>query len=217
MGVYASLALACCVFTAVENQFVYNYCVRGANRIFSDMLASILRAPMRFFDTTPIGRLLTRFGDDIIYCDFFIPYAMAPMIFELSSALLTIGTTLVLTQWFGLLILPLLWIYIRIGSYSLAPLREVTRIQRTTRSPLFSMVSEGIDGSATIRAFGDNQLRRFNRILDKKIEDFCAARFASSCINQWFSIRIQLLSIAIVTILLLAVAAIHHLLNPGLV
>ncbi|CAK4631224.1 unnamed protein product, partial [Aphanomyces euteiches] len=139
------------------------------------------------------------------------------MLFEASSALLTIGTTLVLTQWLGIFILPLMYIYIRIGAYFLEPLREVNRIQKTTRSPLISLVSEGIDGSTTIRAFGDKQRRRFQRFHDQELEVFCATRFANSSINQWFSLRIELLSDSIVAVLLLAVVVLHDTLSPGLV
>ncbi|KAG9409753.1 hypothetical protein AC1031_020065 [Aphanomyces cochlioides] len=217
MSVYGSLALGCCVFTAIGCACVFIFSVRGANKLFSAMLASLLEAPMRFFDTNPIGRLLNRFGDDITSCDLNIPFGVMNMLFEASSALLTIGTTLVLTQWLGIFILPLMYIYIRIGAYFLEPLRQVNRIQKTTRSPLISLVSEGIDGSTTIRAFGDKQRRRFQRFHDQELEVFCATRFANSSINQWFSLRIELLSDSIVAVLLLAVVVLHNSLSPGLV
>ncbi|KAH9164404.1 hypothetical protein AeNC1_018669, partial [Aphanomyces euteiches] len=217
MSVYGSLALGCCVFTAIGCACVFIFSVRGANKLFSAMLASLLEAPMRFFDMNPIGRLLNRFGDDVTSCDLNIPFGVMNMLFEASSALLTIGTTLVLTQWLGIFILPLMYIYIRIGAYFLEPLREVNRIQKTTRSPLISLVSEGIDGSTTIRAFGDKQRRRFQRFHDQELEVFCATRFANSSINQWFSLRIELLSDSIVAVLLLAVVVLHDTLSPGLV
>ncbi|CAK4645956.1 unnamed protein product [Aphanomyces euteiches] len=44
----------------MTNGFVFVYCVRGTSELFSAMLASLLAAPMRFFDVTPIGRILNR-------------------------------------------------------------------------------------------------------------------------------------------------------------
>jgi ATP-binding cassette, subfamily C (CFTR/MRP), member 1 len=35
---------------------------RASRQLFSNLLAVVLEAPMAFFDTTPIGRLLNRFG-----------------------------------------------------------------------------------------------------------------------------------------------------------
>ncbi|RHY46062.1 hypothetical protein DYB30_005864 [Aphanomyces astaci] len=217
MVVYGSLAVGSCVLTGVQSSSVFWYCVRGASRLFTLMLHALLEAPMRFFDTNPIGRLLNRFGDDISTCDMQIPFSIAHMLFEVSSAVLTLGTTLVLTQWLGLSIVPLLYVYYRVGAYFLEPLREVNRIQKTTRSPLISLVSEGIDGSATIRAYGPKQLRRFYRVHDQKLEVFCASRFVNSAINQWFSLRIQLISSTIVAMILLAVVVLHESLSPGIV
>ncbi|KAH9176820.1 hypothetical protein AeNC1_017565, partial [Aphanomyces euteiches] len=205
-----------CILTLLQNGFVFVYCVRGTSELFSAMLASLLAAPMRFFDVTPIGRILNRAGTDIINCDLEIPLTVAPILFETSSALLTVITALVLTQWFGLVILPLLWIYARLGAYFIEPLREVNRIVLTTRSPLLSLVSEGIDGSTTIRAFGDRQRRRFQRLHDQKLEVFCAARMADFSITQWFNLRVQLLSSAIVALLNCGIVAVQETISPGL-
>ncbi|KAF0697304.1 Aste57867_11998 [Aphanomyces stellatus] len=217
MAVYGGLSFVSFVFTALQCGTVFAYGVRGAQRLFKSMLINLLQAPMRFFDTNPIGRILNRFGDDIATADLGIPFSIGPMLFELSSALLTLGTTMVLTQWLGLLVIPLLVVYYRLGAYFLEPLREVNRIQKITRSPLISLVSEGIDGSVTIRAYGDKQLRRFYRLHDQKLEVFCSARFANSSVNQWFTLRIQLISSTIVGLILLSVVFLHNSLSPGIV
>ncbi|KAH9119892.1 hypothetical protein AeMF1_007675, partial [Aphanomyces euteiches] len=217
MTVYGSFALGCCILTALQSASVFLYGVRGANKLFSVMLASLLAVPMHFFDTTPIGRLLNRFGSDIMWCDLQIPSNCATMLFEASSALLTIGTTIVLTRWLGVFVLPLLVMYARVGAFYLGAFREIIRILKITRSPLLTLVSEGIDGSTTIRAFGDRQCRRIQRLHDRQLDVFAATRLANSSISQWFSLRVELLSVAIVAVLLVAVVVLHGALSPGLV
>ncbi|KDO34459.1 hypothetical protein SPRG_18920 [Saprolegnia parasitica CBS 223.65] len=217
MGIYAGLALGSCAMITLQTASVFVYGLRGSQKLFDAMLSSLLEAPMRFFDTNPIGRILNRFGDDVGSCDMGIPFSLGPILFEVSSAMFTLGTTLIITQWLGLLVLPLLVVYYKYGAFFLEPLREVNRIWKTTRSPLISLVSEGIDGSTTIRAFGDKQLRRFYRLHHRKIETFCECRFAYSCINQWFSIRIQLISNTIVALILLSIVFLHESLSPGIV
>ncbi|EQC34930.1 hypothetical protein SDRG_07728 [Saprolegnia diclina VS20] len=217
MGIYAGLALGSCAMITLQTASVFVYGLRGSQKLFDAMLSSLLEAPMRFFDTNPIGRILNRFGDDVGSCDMGIPFSLGPILFEVSSAMFTLGTTLIITKWLGLLVLPLLVVYYKYGAFFLEPLREVNRIWKTTRSPLISLVSEGIDGSTTIRAFGDKQLRRFYRLHHRKIETFCECRFAYSCINQWFSIRIQLISNTIVALILLSIVFLHESLSPGIV
>jgi hypothetical protein len=39
------------------------------------MLACVMRSPMSFFDTTPLGRVVNRFAKDIYTIDETIPYS----------------------------------------------------------------------------------------------------------------------------------------------
>ena len=38
------------------------------------MLRRILQAPMSFFDTTPVGRMVNRFAKDVDICDSTLPF-----------------------------------------------------------------------------------------------------------------------------------------------
>ncbi|OQS00372.1 multidrug resistance-associated protein 1 [Thraustotheca clavata] len=217
MAIYAGLALCSCGMIGLQTYSVIAFGLRGSQRMFDAMLKSLLEAPLRFFDANPLGRILHRFGDDVVACDFSIPFTLGPILFETSSAFFTIGTTLVLTQWLGLVVLPLLFVYYRLGAFFLAPLREVNRLQKTTRTPFLSFVSEGIDGAGTIRGFGEKQVRRFCRLNTQKIEIVCEARVASCAINVWFAMRMQLLSSTIVAMILTALVLMNKHLSPGVI
>ncbi|RHY85827.1 hypothetical protein DYB35_010371 [Aphanomyces astaci] len=215
--IYGILVLATSVVTLMQIASVLMYGLRCAKKLFSDMLHSLLEAPMSFFDTNPIGRMLNRFGDDIIQVDTAIPFSSAPMLIETAAVIAKLVTIIVITQWMGLLVLPLMAVYGLLGSYFLTPLREVNRIQKTTRSPLLSLVSEGIDGSTTIRAFGPKYLRHFNRLHDILLEDFVAARFVGLTANQWFALRVELISCSIVFALLMGIVVMHDAISAGLI
>lgn len=43
--------------------------MRAANHLHNQMLDCILRSPMSFFDTTPIGRIINRFSKDVNIMD----------------------------------------------------------------------------------------------------------------------------------------------------
>jgi ABC-type multidrug transport system fused ATPase/permease subunit len=47
--------------------------VFASTTIHDNMLANILYAPMSFFDTTPLGRILNRFSRDMYTIDETIP------------------------------------------------------------------------------------------------------------------------------------------------
>ncbi|OQR90038.1 ATP-binding Cassette (ABC) Superfamily, partial [Thraustotheca clavata] len=217
MAVYALLALSSCFLVGIQTLSIVSYGIRGSQNMFSAMLINILQAPMRFFDTNPIGRILNRFSADVTLCDMTLPMSISPMLTESSTLLFTLGTAMVMLQWLGFFVLPLLYIYYRLGSYFLEPLREVNRIQQTSISPMISFISESIDGASTIRAFGREQSYRFERLNHIKIDDYTRARLTSCAINVWFSMRMQLISSTIVAVILLALVALHDELSPGII
>lgn len=52
--------------------------VNAAAIIHMALLKNIIRCPMAFFDTTPMGRILARFSSDVMAVDL-----MIPMLFEM--------------------------------------------------------------------------------------------------------------------------------------
>ncbi|KAF0696310.1 Aste57867_12924 [Aphanomyces stellatus] len=217
MAIYAILTLTSGLSLGVQIFSMGILGIRAAQKMFDGMLRSLLQVPMRFFDTNPLGRVLNRFSDDMLTVDLNLTLTLFMILGELSSIVFTLGTAITLMRWFGLVVVPLLYIYARIGAYYLAPLREVNRLQRTTRSPIISLVSEGVDGAETIRAFGDKQLRRFYRLQDENIETYFSAWFAQTAFNQWFKVRIQLISCSIVCLVLLTIVVLRGELSNGFV
>ena len=64
MLIYALLGIVQCVFVFMLSFFVARYATRGAVQLHDRSFASVSRAPLSFFDTTPLGRILHRFSKD---------------------------------------------------------------------------------------------------------------------------------------------------------
>jgi len=58
--VYVLLAVGSSLCVLVRSSFLAIVGLRTAEKLFSNMLHSILRAPLSFFDSTPTGRILNR-------------------------------------------------------------------------------------------------------------------------------------------------------------
>lgn len=48
-------------------------CLRASKKLHSVLMGGVLHAPLTFFDTTPVGRILQRFGKDIDVLDNSLP------------------------------------------------------------------------------------------------------------------------------------------------
>ena len=66
---YALTALLMGIVTFIRTFILTRFGIRSAGRLHGNVLRSVLRAPMSFFDTTPTGRILSRFSKDMFTVD----------------------------------------------------------------------------------------------------------------------------------------------------
>lgn len=60
VGVYTGLSILSAVFVYIRSLFVVHLGLKASKAFFSCFNSSIFSAPMSFFDSTPVGRILTR-------------------------------------------------------------------------------------------------------------------------------------------------------------
>lgn len=70
---YTSLSIAAVTLTFFKAISIALCCLRGARLLHVTMLRRIIQAPMRFFDTTPVGRVLNRMSSDTAAIDSNLP------------------------------------------------------------------------------------------------------------------------------------------------
>ena len=54
---------------AFRSIYNFNLVLVSSSNFYAKMVKSLLRVPIVFFDTTPIGTVITRFAKDITVCD----------------------------------------------------------------------------------------------------------------------------------------------------
>lgn len=87
LGIYASFGLGVCMLTLLGNiTFLVMY-LRASKQMHDKMLHSVLRAPLRFFESTPTGRILNRFTNDIKAIENVIPLSIKSLLSSLLSLL----------------------------------------------------------------------------------------------------------------------------------
>ncbi|KAJ3080533.1 hypothetical protein HDU99_008120, partial [Rhizoclosmatium hyalinum] len=186
-----------CMISIFTRLMILNFgIIRAARAIHEAMLKKVLRAPLRFFEVTPLGRVMNRFTKDLSSVDWEVGNSTGSLVFFIVQCAIVIGTVSTVLPALFLFLIPLCYVYIRIGQYYIRTSRSLKRIDSVARSPIFSHFSETLNGVTTIRAF--NELTRFTEESSRRFNVSNRATYYLSISNLWLSMRIQSLGTLIV-------------------
>ena len=64
IGMYTAISLVTCIVGSGRYYFVFQASLQASSTLFQDITKTVLRAPLRWLDTVPMGRVLNRFSKD---------------------------------------------------------------------------------------------------------------------------------------------------------
>jgi ATP-binding cassette subfamily C (CFTR/MRP) protein 1 len=217
LGVYAALGGASALMVVVRSFVVPRVGLRASRSLFDAMTDALLSAPLGFFDANPIGRIMNRFGDDIASVDFGLPVAYSGMLASLFFTATQLVTAVYMVNFLGVLILPLLYLYIKVANFYMVPSRESSRLWKVSTSPVLSYVAEAGQGVAIFRAFGPDFVARAVAENFARVDTVNKVWFVFTVTAQWFQVRMQLLGCGVIILVVSALIYLRDVLSPGLV
>ncbi|MFN7728599.1 MAG: ABC transporter transmembrane domain-containing protein [Bdellovibrio sp.] len=188
----------------------------GAGRDMHDsMLKSVLGAPVRFFDSTPVGRVLQRFSRDLESIDIQLQWTFEHSMKCFAQILVTLFLILSVLPIVLVGIVPILFVYWRFQKMYRVAAREAKRLDSVSRSPRYVHFKETLQGLVVIRAFDRTEwfMRGFYDLLAHNQRMF----YGHYMINRWFSTRIPVVGalVAMSTSLAIVHAVSIGALTPG--
>ncbi|KAI3422990.1 uncharacterized protein J3R85_011519 [Psidium guajava] len=202
-SVYTGIGITLSLFMLIRSYFVVYLGCGASDSIFSVLLHSLIRAPMSFYDSTPLGRILSRVSSDLSIIDVDLAFKLST---ALGSTMNTYSSFLILTflTWPVLfVIIPMIYLTLIIQKYYYASSNELMRLNGTTKSTLSSHLAESIAGVMTIRAFHQED-RFFSRSLCL-IDANASPHFHSFSANEWLIQRLEVLCAIVLTSSALAI------------
>ncbi|MES2802821.1 MAG: ABC transporter transmembrane domain-containing protein [Bdellovibrionota bacterium] len=192
---YGAFGLFTMLLTFLNN---YQWTYRGvsAGRLMHDkMLKSVLKSQIRFFDSTPIGRILQRFSRDVESVDIHLQWTFDNAIhslFNVLSAFILIVIALPVSLIF---LTPVFFVYYSIQNRYRRVAREVKRLDSTARSPRYAHFKETLQGLTVIRSF--NSQEWFTKEFLQKLNFSTEMFYTHYMVNRWFSSRLPLIGATI--------------------
>lgn len=154
LSLYAVLSFAGVIVGTSQWFVLYTGSLRASDRLFRTLLHNILRAPLRFYDTIALGRLLNRFGKDFEGVDSNLPDHYGRSIIYGLGVLTTLTVVASVAPAFLIGFALLSIAYFNQALLFSKTARELRRLDSVSKSPLYSVYGEAVAGVTVIRAFG---------------------------------------------------------------
>ncbi|XP_028395271.1 ATP-binding cassette sub-family C member 9-like [Dendronephthya gigantea] len=214
---YTGLSIAAVVLTFFKSISIALCCLRGAKLLHVRMLRRIVRAPMRFFDTTPIGRVLNRMSSDTTAIDSNLPMVTQNFINTMLGATAALVVQAAVTPYFLIVVLPFIIIYYYVQRFIRRSTRELQRLDSISKSPIYAQLSETLGGLSTIRAYRSQE--RFQHQIKKAIDKNNVAFIFTQMSHRWLGLRLDYGGAMIVFLAAVSsvAAALSGTISPGLV
>ncbi|XP_076297622.1 multidrug-Resistance like Protein 1 isoform X1 [Lasioglossum baleicum] len=215
LGVYGGLGLGQGLTTFAGTLIMAKGAIYASVRLFECMLKRCLRNPMSFFDSTPIGRLLSRFGKDTDVIDNVLPQILRSWITCLFSVVATLVVISFSTPTFMAVIIPIGIIYYLVQRLYVASSRQLKRLESVSRSPIYSHFSESVSGAQIIRAFGVQD--RFIHESENRVDFNQICYYPSIIANRWLAVRLEMVGNLIIFFSALFAVLERDTMAPGMV
>uniref|UniRef100_A0A3P9K0Y3 ATP-binding cassette, sub-family C (CFTR/MRP), member 2 n=1 Tax=Oryzias latipes TaxID=8090 RepID=A0A3P9K0Y3_ORYLA len=215
VGVFGALGIAQGFLVFLGTLLLANASVSASRILHSRLLNNILRVPMVFFDTTPIGRVVNRFAKDIFTIDEAIPQSFRSWLLCLLGVLGTLFVICLATPFFTIIILPLAVIYFFVQRFYVATSRQLRRLDSVSRSPIYSHFGETVSGLSVIRAYRHQD--RFLKHNEVTIDENLKSVYPWIVSNRWLAIRLEFLGNLVVFFSALFAVISKDSLDSGLV
>ncbi|GAD94011.1 hypothetical protein PVAR5_2631 [Paecilomyces variotii No. 5] len=198
LGVYIGLSVMICIVGSLRYYFILRAGIRASRNLFQDLAYAVLRAPLRWLDTVPVGRILNRFTADFHMIDSRLGYDIGLTAYRMLDVLGVIVAGVLVSPLVMLFAALLLGVCLRFALRYLAGAREVKRLESNAKSPIYEQFGSALVGLGTIRAFGKTST--YLERMYGKIDAHCRAWWYLWLFNRWLSWRMNIVGALFATI-----------------
>jgi ATP-binding cassette, subfamily C (CFTR/MRP), member 4 len=185
-GIIVAVAVVVCL---IRMWLFFAAAVSAGQRLHDRALAALLAAPLRWYEANPVGRIVARFSKDLYLIDTLLPITFEDFLNILTLIIGAVVLVVVSNVWLLIAVIPLAYLLLRLRGYYLLTSREIQRQEAVSRSPVFRLIVEVLDGLDSVRSYNLAGLlnERMSRLVDWNISAF----FMFLATSRWLGIRLD--------------------------
>ncbi|POS75874.1 hypothetical protein DHEL01_v205730 [Diaporthe helianthi] len=187
LGGYLIVSIIAAVLAGVKFVFFCRGSIEASRRLFESFTTTVLRAPLRWLDTVPQGRILNRFAADFSSVDAKLARDVSHF-WESGLAFVAIVIAGMFVSVYMLLPSLLLGaICIYYTAQYLPGARDIKRLEATAQSPVFEHYGSTLTGLVTIRCFQKTAV--YQTSMHDKLDQYARSTWQLWLTQRWMSFR----------------------------
>lgn len=193
IAIYSGMIVALLISYQLRAQLFFQRCLNSSIKIYDKLFYGVIRSPISFFERTPVGRILNRFGRDISIIDEYLPITTYDVITIWMQAF---GIACVLAITTPFMLIPsfiLLTCCFFLKKFYFRTAISIKRMEGAARSKIYNQFSTTIKGLTTIRAFEVEE--KFKRDLEEIHDMHNSCWYLFLCGSRWLGLTVDWLVI----------------------
>jgi ABC-type multidrug transport system fused ATPase/permease subunit len=201
-GFYLAIYVGITIFSALLQSLRYLYIfvlgLRASRSMFEKMTSAVLRTPLRWVDTVPVGRVLNRFTADFNSVDMSLVWSFAAVGAGSLQVLGICAVAVFVSPYILVLAAFLLGMCTMLGRRYLGGARPLKRLESTTKSPIFELFGTALAGVSTLRGFG--KAEAYMMRMNERLDDYSMATWYIFLLSRWIGWRLSLVGVIYTTV-----------------
>ncbi|XP_046852739.1 ATP-binding cassette subfamily C member 4-like isoform X2 [Xenia sp. Carnegie-2017] len=200
--IYSATVLICFVFSFLRAVVWFQILINASQHLHDRMFRGVIRAPIYFYDTNPVGRVLNRFSKDIGVIDDTLPMVFFDA-FQLGVLGISILLISVVSQPYVIVaVAPVIGAFIWLRQYFVKSSREIKRLEAISRSPFYSHFTASLQGLPIIRASCEQN--QYIELFDSYQDRNTAANYYYLSAIRWLGYRLDILCSSLIAVVAFA-------------
>jgi ABC-type multidrug transport system fused ATPase/permease subunit len=213
LGIYGAIVGLFGIMLVVRGIIFYLLSFKAARSLYSKLYEAIINAPILFFTTEPLGKILKSFSHDQDAVDDSLPDSAHVTLIIFSIVVTTTVLVCIVIPWMIIPTAGVLVLWWIIQKFSKNASNTLKTAHAETNSAAIVHASESMHGIAVIRAFGQEDfVRRENQIM---IDSNISAVFYLEHVELWAELRIDCISAVYVFLTALLIVIERDSISPG--
>ena len=193
---YIALACGSLLFIALQTYLLHMACLKASERLFKQLVRRIFTSNMALFWNITYSKIINRLSKDVESLDQTLPAAINAAFICFFSILAIVLVLVFMSPLILVFLLPIFPLYWRAQTKFRKTSREVKRLYASTRTPVFSKLSEIVKGKLSISLYRQNGI--FLDDFSQRLDVHQKALHSMLIVNRWLGTRLNLINSLII-------------------